>query len=682
MKLSLLPSLWIIFGALPSFAFQLKEQPSIQFELQNADLIKGDIPISFQFVSNMPNQGLLKPFENILASDNLSQVADANKSGVRKILLVKSAFRLNKSIDDIKQMQLHKIASLQKDVGFEFDQSCPNRCEISEKVRYLLFSITVQANLEVQFYSLAEASDETKSLLKGLGAEEAAYELRLLGRRWSNIFTVSQSISYFIPRDSKTTDVVTYQIMSIKDASYGKLPNLDGIVKSVIKNQTQKLIEFFRSSAAGTGSRGPAAAGYDQNLYEQSNYLLDDPAGDDALVIRASKVPKNIFSFLKKKSAGQNPHELDDWAPDESELKDISNLPFKNLSDSSQPSFQGRDNPLKVQELTTAFGQIIKEEYLNHHLQPKFGQIHRWSTDNSQKQITSSYVMGFDKVFIALSLGFTNRFMKTDREPELKTWMLAQAYSSITLPTLFWQSYVLNKGDVYLTLLTIENVLASNWRFPGRENMPLTKRLKPIASGYNYDSDRYGTWYHLFGMMLFGYIKSGTTANMVGRVEALGSNVMSGFNVDKTQKQWMNKQGGFVGQNLKRMILTGSWNQISLNPENLSEDRYLNRTEDFRDRLSYNLSSEVKAEAWGQLQTLETLRLTSFQKSLSKCQIDLIFDNGQGFDSRNKTSFQQQDLIAGQTLILPFSKNPVKAIRIFVQDCQNSEKSFVLETIL
>ncbi len=682
MKLSLLTSLWIIFGALPSFAFQLKEQPSIQFNLQNADLVKGDVPIAFQSVLATPNGDQFKAFENILTSDNLSQVAQAEKSGVRKILMVKSAFRLNKSLDDIKQMQLHKIASLQKAVGFEFDKSCPNGCEISEKVRYLLFSITVQANLEVQFYSLAEATDETKTLLKGLGAEDAAYELRLLGRRWSNIFTVSQSISYFIPRDSKTTDVVTYQIMSIKDASYGKLPNLDGIVKSVIKNQTQKLIEFFRSTAADNGSRGPATAGYDQSLYEQSNYLLDDPAGDDALVIRASKVPKNIFSFLKKKSSGQNPHELDDWAPDESELKDTSNLPFKNLTDSSRPTFQGRDNPIKVQGLARAFGQIIKEEYLDHQLQPRLGQIHRWSADTSQKRITSSYIMGFDKVFIALSLGFTNRFMKTDREPELKAWILAQPYSSITLPTFFRQSYVLNEGDVYLTLLTIENVLASNWRFPGRENMPLTKRLKPIASGYNYDSDRYGTWYHLFGMMLFGYIKSGTTANMVGRVEALGSNVMSGFNVDKTQKQWMNKQGGFVGQNLKRMVLSGSWKKISLAPENLSEDRYLNQAEDFRDRLSYNLSAEFKAEAWGQLQTLETLRLTSLQKALSKCQIDLIFDNGQGFDSRNKTSFQQQDLIAGQSLILPFSKNPVRAVRIFIQDCQNTETSYVMETVL
>ena len=260
--------------------------------------------------------------------------------------------------------------------------------------------------------------------------------------------------------------------------------------------------------------------------------------------------------------------------------------------------------------------------------------------------------------------------------------MLAQSYNSITLPSLFQQSYILNEGDVYLTLLTIENVLASNWRFPGRENMPLTKRLKPIVSGYNYDSDRYGTWYHLFGMILFGYIKSGTTANLVGRVEAQGSDVMAGFNVDKTQKQWMNKQGGFVGQNLKRMVLTGSWSQIPLTPENLSEDHYLNRTEDFRDRLTYNLSSEVKAEAWGQLQTLETLRLTSLQQSLSKCQIDLIFDNGHGFDSRNKSSFQHQDLIAGQSLILPFSKNPVKAVRIFIKDCENNETSYVMEAIL
>ena len=157
---------------------------------------------------------------------------------------------------------------------------------------------------------------------------------------------------------------------------------------------------------------------------------------------------------------------------------------------------------------------------------------------------------------------------------------------------------------------------------------------------------------------------------------------MAGFNVDKTQKQWMNKQGGFVGQNLKKMVLTGSWQQISIAPENLIEEQCLNRSEDFRDRLTYTLSNEVRAEAWGQLQTLETVRLTSLEKSLSKCQIDLIFDNGHGFDSRNKTSFHQQDLLKGQELILPFSKNTVNAVRVFIQECQNSEKSFVMETIL
>ena len=76
----------------------------------------------------------------------------------------------------------------------------------------------------------------------------------------------------------------------------------------------------------------------------------------------------------------------------------------------------------------------------------------------------------------------------------------------------------------------------------------------PIANGYNYDSDRYGTWYHLFGMMLYGYVKDGTHANFIGRVEALGSNVLSRHSVDKTQKQWMNKEGGFVGQNLKKLV--------------------------------------------------------------------------------------------------------------------------------
>ena len=40
---------------------------------------------------------------------------------------------------------------------------------------------------------------------------------------------------------------------------------------SLLVNQTQKLIEFFRSPAASNGSRGPATAGYDQKSHRPRN---------------------------------------------------------------------------------------------------------------------------------------------------------------------------------------------------------------------------------------------------------------------------------------------------------------------------------------------------------------------------------------------------------------------------
>lgn len=683
-KLTVASSLLIFLSFSQAQAVQFKAESSVLFKVKDSNMEKGDASYAFQF--STLNQ--LEPYKNILASDYLSQRQEALASQqgpagsalkIRKIMITKTAFRLNKSIDEVKALRLDRISAMQNALHFEFDSTCLNLCKISQKVRYFLFSTMVDMNLEVQLYSLTNPSPETQSLLTGLEVPNAALELRLLGRNWSHIFTLSQSVTYFMPRDNKSTDVVVYQIMSIKDESYSKIPNLEGAIQSILKNQAEKMIEFLRMP--NSPSRNPASSDYDKDLYRQQSYQLDDPAGDEALIVRSGKIPKNILKALIK--AQGKPVEFNDWTPEQFEMIETSSLPFYPPVDPKNLSIQGRNNPIKVFELSQALGQVIKEENLTFKVEPQLGHIHKWSRQLPLKFKMATVSMTLDKVFVALCLGFTDRFMKTDQEWPLRKWVLEQPYNSISLPEMFRKSYQLNFGDVYLTLLTIENLLASNWRYPGRESLPITKRLIPIANGYNYDSDRYGTWYHLFGMMLYGYVKDGFHANFIGHVEALGSNVLSRHSVDKTQKQWMNKEGGFVGQSLKKMVLNQTWKQIEINPENLTEAFYLDKTEDYRDRLSYPLSQKIKVETWGQMGKLETIHLKNLDANLEQCRIDVIYDNGFGFDSRNISTFYEQSLITNQELILVTLKNPVQHVRVFVYDCKNLlQEQFVMEAAL
>ena len=110
---------------------------------------------------------------------------------------------------------------------------------------------------------------------------------------------------------------------------------------------------------------------------------------------------------------------------------------------------------------------------------------------------------------------------------DLYNWMVAQTEGSLELVDVFRKSYRLNNGDIYKTLMTIENVLAHQWHNPKRESLTINSRLKPITSGHEYGEDKFGTWYHLFEIMLYGYVEGGVRAHIIGRVEALGSKMLS-----------------------------------------------------------------------------------------------------------------------------------------------------------
>lgn len=510
--------------------------------------------------------------------------------------------------------------------------------------------------------------------------------------KFEMVFIKGGGFTAFYKVSENLTRVQNYQIFIINKSSYKKASNvpffnlektIHGIVKDIIIDAKISLLQKRQEKPSTSGmygaslnkiSRQPATNNYDKDLYKQQRYQLIDLEGDRALVERAEKVPKNLFKrlFDKQKNSDAN----DPWIPQNWELEDpledsLSTSTIGNLTNTSL-SIQGRENPIHVLKFIDMLNQVLKEEAENG-LQITEGTPHEWSPE-IKKEIQSA-VVGLSKHFICLSLGFCSRFMMTEQEQNLHAWLIKQELNSVTLEAIFRQSLKLNKGDVYLTILTIENLLSANWRYKYRETMPVTKRLKSISSGYNYSADKYGTWYHFFGMILYGYVTSnGTIANVVGRFEALGANVLYP-GVDKSQKQWFNRIGGYVGAHLRTSVSQKEYQKIVYNTEALAEDYYLNRNEDFRDRLPLESTSTLKVSVKPSFRSEEfVVKITNMSdQNFVNCNLDIMTDLGAGYYSPFKVNFKRSSLESMGSVVYELSGSMPRGVRIFYTNCEEDQ---------
>lgn len=514
------------------------------------------------------------------------------------------------------------------------------------------------------------------------------------------VFLGSSGFTAFYKLSEQLTRVQIYQIFIINKSAYSKankIPffNLEKTIHETIKDMIvdakEALLQRRQERPAGGGMYGgrlntvkrwPATNNYDKDLYKQQRYQLIDLEGDRALVERAEKVPKNLFKKLLDKEKNTD---LDDpWIPQDWELEDplqdSGNSFVSSKINNDTPSIQGRENPIHIYKFIEMLNQVLKEESENG-LDIIEGTPHDWSAEIKKEVQTA--VVGLSKHFICLSLGFCSRFMKTEQEQNLHNWLVKQELSSVTLEGIFRQSLRLNKGDVYLTILTIENLLSANWRYRYRETMPVTKRLKSISSGYNYNADKYGTWYHFFGMILYGYVtSSGTVANIVGRFEALGANVLYP-GVNKSQKQWFNRVGGYVGAGLRSSVSQLEYKKAAHKIEALAEDYYLNRNEDFRDRLplesSRNFNVSIKSSFKNE--TFVISITNNSDQSLSNCDLDIMTDSGAGYFSPFKISFKGSSIQAKGSVEYELSGSVPRGVRIFYTNCENNLKDAAEERL-
>lgn len=459
------------------------------------------------------------------------------------------------------------------------------------------------------------------------------------------------------------------------------------------------------------------AEGYSADIleaYRQEKYKLDDPAGDYALLKRSELVPPRAFAALtgtkekprqykiireedyeitREYTSTEAPQALsereilEDYRlrnPREAELfgsvyrrlelkSEIDAEKLKMVLENAAKPIQGRESPLLREGFGKMFAQIINEETANG-INPIYGQPHAWSPEFLAKYGQSSPMLATSKLLMALATGDTFRFMRTDQEEPLYKWMIAHPKSSVTIPELFRQSYRLNGGDVYKTLLTIENVLSRQWKNPNRERLPLTERLKPITSGHQYSGDKFGTWYHLFGIMLYGYVKGSVKGTAIGAIEALGAALW--YPTEKTQKRKINLDGGSIGSDLADQVKQRTFSSVPLDPALLAENSYLNRNEDFRDRIHVPLSPEVDARLEKQADR-SFVHIRHPGKALKGCKVELMSDVGLGFNSSNKDTAANVNI--GESLVtLQIFTPQVRKVRGFIQ-CENLDETLAFE---
>jgi hypothetical protein len=353
------------------------------------------------------------------------------------------------------------------------------------------------------------------------------------------------------------------------------------------------LLSILLSQVAWSQDLEKAENQYLGYIYQQSQYELNDPKGDILLLWTARNIIKKVMSNLN--NTEQKLNEFRDakiaelvilypqYAPKE-EDKNLVVEDYITFNPNQEPiPLEGHKAPFTVRNLSLMMKQVITEEYQNG-LIPKVGEIHDWSPEIKRKLRSKfPFFSRLSKLLIALARGVTSYYMVSGQEEELKNFILSRPENSISLEEMFRASYRINQGDVYLTILTIENVLSRFWTDKDREKRAITTRLKDITN-YYYKTDKFGSWYHLFGIMLYGYAKGSLAAVTVGNIETMGSRIMSRFE-DERQETYINSRGGRVGARIHRFIEKKAYEKFDLNEEYIKEEFYLNLNEDFSKRL-------------------------------------------------------------------------------------------------
>lgn len=290
---------------------------------------------------------------------------------------------------------------------------------------------------------------------------------------------------------------------------------------------------------------------YESEPYQQNRVMLVDEQGD-AMLIR-----KLDTAFIKLSSAFFH-NDLPQAVSDRERQADAD---FRI----------GRNYSLDNQLLLNQFSAVIRENYPA--IVPQLGEEHVWSPEakkymrygywhrlwrkvTGRQQDFPAPLFMRSKLLLCLACGWTSRYCITGTEEALIERIMSYPDRSLHIQELFAESYVLNQGNIYMTLLACENVLAGHPHRTERADDPMQRKLSYIRNDSKELGDNYGAWYHFFGIALYGMLRPQLVSSLVADTESAGSYLMEG---PDRQETLINRYGAQFGKALRKIVLKGNW---------------------------------------------------------------------------------------------------------------------------
>lgn len=288
--------------------------------------------------------------------------------------------------------------------------------------------------------------------------------------------------------------------------------------------------------------------GFRSGMYRQDSLMLTDPVGDAYLLRKLDTIPTKLLTYLI-----------------------YSSLPQAEKEEGRPPFKSGTSAPMDVDKLLNSCAGIMRGRFPE--IFPVSGEEHKWSPQameylprsfwhrlgrrlNGAQQDFPASTFGCSKLLICLSCGWTSRYCVTGREDSLIQAVMSYPDKGVEPHNLFEESYILNDGNIYLTLLTCENILAKMPFRPGRGNDAMQRKLAYIRNDPQPLGDNYGAWYHFFGIALYAFMRPPALSRFVADTESFGSFFYEG---PDPQEDIINRLGADFGARLRRMYEDGSW---------------------------------------------------------------------------------------------------------------------------
>jgi hypothetical protein len=282
-------------------------------------------------------------------------------------------------------------------------------------------------------------------------------------------------------------------------------------------------------------------------VYQQNRFQKEDVLGDILLAHSVRNVPAGLFNIIIGRRGEyytkpyMRAYEIAKEYPELSRINGDDAVYVKELP--VPKTFYKLDEKSLIKQFKNSLGyQTIRR-----------GSIPTWSkefTDKYKSKIIPG--LGGSKLLMCLVRGACSRFLVTGHEKELEDWAMTQKDLSITPPALLSRALELTNNNLSLALLTCQNTLSWHSKAQRRHLTQLQTKLMPFITLKNHKSeDKFGEWYHMFGIITYAFTKGETKASMISFVESAGGRVMGSREVVEEE---VNSISSKIGQSLKKLF--------------------------------------------------------------------------------------------------------------------------------